>query len=243
MGNDKLYGGDGFDVASFSDKLSPVLVNLGKGNTPKAKIGFSEIDKLKGIEGVWGGLGSDKITGDGGDNALGGNSGSDLLKGKGGDDLLVGFWGQDALIGGKGSDTFLFDRIAASDKSLNWDLIKDFDAGKGHHRLRPEGLPALDAGGSRPTTLRCPRRLRRTGPGMSSTTRRMASVLRPQWRWLGLRLQDRRAEGRADDRRLRHLRRGRPEHLRSSAPARAVRISPRRPRERRSRKPWATSMP
>lgn len=128
-GNDKLFGGDGFDVAGFEDKLSPVNVNLGKGSTPKAKVGFSEVDKLKGIEGVWGGLGNDKITGDSGDNALGGNAGNDILKGKGGDDLLVGFWGQDTLVGGKGSDTFLFDRLAVSDKNQSWDLIKDFEAG------------------------------------------------------------------------------------------------------------------
>lgn len=128
-GNDKLYGGDGFDVASF-DGLPPVVVNLGKGKTPKAKIGFTEIDKLKGIEGIWGTLGNDKITGDGGDNALGGNSGNDLLKGKGGDDLLVGFWGSDTLVGGKGADTFLFDRPAAGSNWRDVDTIKDFEAGK-----------------------------------------------------------------------------------------------------------------
>lgn len=144
-GNDKLFGGDGFDIASFSDKLAAVNVNLGKGNTVKANVGFSEVDKLKGIEGVWGGLGNDKITGDGGDNALGGNSGDDVLKGKGGDDLLVGFWGQDTLVGGKGSDTFLFDRLAVSDKNQSWDLIKDFEAGKDKIALG-EVFTELEAG-------------------------------------------------------------------------------------------------
>lgn len=122
-GNDKLFGGDGYDIASFSDKLSPVVVDLGKGNPVKAKVGFSEVDKLKGIEGVLGGIGNDKITGNGDDNALGGNSGNDVLKGKGGDDLLAGDWGQDTLVGGKGSDTFFFDKLAASDKNQSWDLI------------------------------------------------------------------------------------------------------------------------
>ncbi|MBN9021870.1 MAG: M10 family metallopeptidase C-terminal domain-containing protein [Rhizobiales bacterium] len=129
-GDDKLFGGDGFDIASFSDKLAPVVVDLGKGKTVKAKIGFSEVDKLNGIEGVWGGLGKDKLTGNGGDNALGGNSGDDVLKGKGGDDLLVGYWGSDTLVGGKGADTFLFDRIAASNSWTDVDFIKDFQVGK-----------------------------------------------------------------------------------------------------------------
>ena len=145
-GNDKLFGGDGYDIASFSDKLAPVVVNLGKGNTVKAKIGFGEVDKLKGIEGVWGGLGKDKITGNGADNAIGGNSGDDVLKGKGGNDLLVGSWGSDTLIGGKGADTFLFDTIPAGNSWRDVDLIKDFKAGKDTIAFDQETFAALEAG-------------------------------------------------------------------------------------------------
>ena len=145
-GNDKLFGGAGYDIASFSDKLSPVVVNLSKGNTVKAKIGFNEVDKLKGIEGVLGGVGNDRITGNGGDNLLGGHAGNDVLKGKGGNDVLNGSWGLDTLIGGKGKDTFYFDKLAGRYNSLDWDVIKDFEAGKDKIGLDQAAFTELAAG-------------------------------------------------------------------------------------------------
>ncbi len=128
-GNDKLFGGQGSDTATFTDKLAGVDVKLKGAKTAKAHIGTSEVDKLKGIENVLGGLGKDKITGDGGDNKLAGYAGDDVLKGKGGDDLLVGGWGSDTLTGGKGADIFLFDKIPAGHSFTDIDTITDFGKG------------------------------------------------------------------------------------------------------------------
>jgi Ca2+-binding RTX toxin-like protein len=122
-----------------------VKVNLGKGKVAKAKIGFSEVDKLKGIEGVLGGLGKDKLIGNGDDNHLGGYSGNDILKGKGGDDLLVGGWGLDTLVGGKGDDIFLFD-LPVNTRSETQDIIKDFGKGNDSLHFDQEYFSALDAG-------------------------------------------------------------------------------------------------
>ncbi len=145
-GNDKLFGGDGLDIAAYYGVLSPVKVNLGKGKAAKAKVGFDEVDKLKGIEGVMGGLGKDKLVGNGKDNHLGGDAGDDVLKGKGGDDLLVGGWGIDTLVGGKGDDIFLFDLPPAVSGSLNYDVIKDFGKGNDSIHLDQAFFGALDAG-------------------------------------------------------------------------------------------------
>ena len=38
--------------------------------TAKAHIGFNQVDKLKSVENVLGGLGADKLTGDRGNNAV-----------------------------------------------------------------------------------------------------------------------------------------------------------------------------
>jgi Ca2+-binding RTX toxin-like protein len=113
---------------------------------PKAKIGFNEVDKLKGIEGVMGGLGKDKLIGNGDDNHLGGDGNNDILKGKGGDDLLVGGWGIDTLTGGKGDDIFLFDLPPEVPGSLNYDIIKDFGKGNDSIHLDQMIFDMLDAG-------------------------------------------------------------------------------------------------
>jgi Ca2+-binding RTX toxin-like protein len=144
-GDDKLYGGDGFDIVSYDGRLSPVKVNLGQDKV-KAKIGFNEVDKLKGIEGVLGGLGKDKLIGNGDDNHLGGYSNNDILKGKGGDDLLVGGWGIDTLEGGKGDDIFLFDLPVDVRNAPTQDIIKDFGRGNDSLHFDQEFFSALDAG-------------------------------------------------------------------------------------------------
>jgi len=145
-GDDKLYGGKGFDIASYAGHLAPVVVNLSKGKVVKAHVGANQVDKLKGIEGVLGGLGKDKITGNSSDNKLGGDAGDDILKGKGGSDVLVGGWGSDTLIGGKGADVFLFDKPPAGSSWADVDLIKDFGRGADTLQFDQMAFGELDAG-------------------------------------------------------------------------------------------------
>lgn len=65
---------------------------------------------------LFGGRGSDGLTGSSNDDVLRGGRGKDTLAGKDGDDLLIG---------GKGKDVFVFDYQA-----IGVDTIKDFKVGK-----------------------------------------------------------------------------------------------------------------
>ena len=100
-GADKLLGGTGFDIASYVNDSGGVTVNLASG---VADGGEATGDTLEGIEGVWGGSGNDKLTGDSYANELQGNAGNDVLTAAGGDDTLSGGSGDDTLMGGTGAD-------------------------------------------------------------------------------------------------------------------------------------------
>jgi Ca2+-binding RTX toxin-like protein len=122
-GKDSLDGGLGWDVAYFDDKTASVQVTFNGGSPATVKINGVVEDVISGFEGVFGGSGADKLTGDAFANVVFGGRGNDSLSGGGGHDSVSGGAGKDVLTGGSGKDQFRFDaRLGAS----NVDTITDF---------------------------------------------------------------------------------------------------------------------
>ena len=93
LGNDTLDGSVGTaDVASYSDAISPVLVDLSNGSAQPTGMGS---DTLASVEGATGGFDDDTLIGSGGDNPIDGGPGNDTLTGDLGDDTLTGGGGTD----------------------------------------------------------------------------------------------------------------------------------------------------
>ncbi|MFM2105924.1 MAG: hypothetical protein RL338_956 [Chloroflexota bacterium] len=152
-GGDELHGGDGADLADYSERTSGTRVRVALGvdaTSGDATSGefspTSEADRVFGdVEEAAGGAGDDELTGNGLANLLLGNDGADAIDGGGGDDelqggagadaisggtghdLIVGGGGDDALAGGEGDDRF--DEEATSNGS------DDFDGGAGRDTL------------------------------------------------------------------------------------------------------------
>ena len=121
--------------------------------------GFAE-DILLNVENVNGGIGNDKLVGDGfindlvgnaGDDKLVGNEGNDVLfggdgrdkvNGGKGDDRVGGGLGKDILLGRKGGDTFVFD--TALDADDNVDKVKKFSHARDTVELALAVFPELD---------------------------------------------------------------------------------------------------
>jgi Ca2+-binding RTX toxin-like protein len=106
LGSDHLDGGDGYDFAHYTNSLSGVLVDLlSNGGIG----GDAEDDTFTSIEGVFGSLYDDIISGDHGNNNLFGESGDDRLIGNNGNDGLLGGLGEDRMEGGIGNDDYFVD--------------------------------------------------------------------------------------------------------------------------------------
>jgi Ca2+-binding RTX toxin-like protein len=103
-GDDILDGGAngkyGIDIAVYLSATSAVVVDLSSG----AATGGSGNDTLIDIEGAWGSLYGDTLTGDASQNQLYGDDGNDTLNGGGDYDFLNGGDGNDTLNGGDGDD-------------------------------------------------------------------------------------------------------------------------------------------
>ena len=127
-GDDLLEGGAGRDTAFYLNLNKAVVVTLNGGKPAKAYVGLNEIDTLKSIENVYGGLVADRLTGDNRANSLWGSYGKDILKGGGGNDILSGGPNNDTLTGGPGADRFYFDAPVTL-KWSNIDTITDFQRG------------------------------------------------------------------------------------------------------------------
>ena len=144
-GADILDGGDGTDSASYFNHPADIEINL---ETGTGKGGDAEGDVLISIEGILGGTGDDRLTGNNADNVISGTGGNDILNGGAGNDSLNGNsdddrldggsgndrlnggGGDDTLIGGNGNDLFRFGPFDGSD------TITDF--GTGDDRLQFE---------------------------------------------------------------------------------------------------------
>jgi serralysin len=144
---DKLYGGEGVDVAYYGgvgrDMTIDLNTNTGAGyaklneadvqtdfNGRPITLHFAEVmeDELYNIENVTAGNGNDLILGNSGDNRLFGGDGNDVIDGKGGADVLIGGQGTDTLTGGGGADTFVFQSLTDLD-GQGTDQITDFTRG------------------------------------------------------------------------------------------------------------------
>lgn len=107
IGNDQLDGGAGMDWAAYEDATSAVSVNLAL-TIAQNTLGGG-IDKLVGIENLYGSAFNDTLIGDAGVNYLSGGAGDDRLEGGAGDDHLEGGRGNDTIIGGDGWDVVSYD--------------------------------------------------------------------------------------------------------------------------------------
>ena len=128
-GTRDLYdGGAGSDTVSYEGRRTAVRADL----TRRSAGGTGEADQLLDVEGVTGGGGEDRISGDGRDNDLAGGGGRDRLSGRGGDDRLQGGLQTDQLRGGAGDDR----------------LIGTVDSGEEFPRLR-RGQDFMRCGGGK----------------------------------------------------------------------------------------------
>ena len=101
-GPDVLIGGSGFDTATYAARSAPAIVSLdGRANDGAAGEGDNVTPS---VEGVIGGRGADRLTGNSRSNRLRGGAGNDTLRGGRGRDSLEGGSGRDTLFGGPGGD-------------------------------------------------------------------------------------------------------------------------------------------
>jgi Ca2+-binding RTX toxin-like protein len=100
-GDDLLNGGEGIDTADYSDATEDLDVNIADGS--KFISTSQGTDTFNSIEGVIGGSGNDKLTGNTKANTLIGNNGNDILDGAGTSTAGAGEY--DYLDGGDGEDS------------------------------------------------------------------------------------------------------------------------------------------
>jgi Ca2+-binding RTX toxin-like protein len=99
-GADELWGGYGFDYASYRGSGAGVYAYLESGGFN----GEAQGDRYHLIEGVIGSAYADHLVGTAERNVLRGEGGNDGLVGMDGDDVLDGGGGNDGLTGGAGAD-------------------------------------------------------------------------------------------------------------------------------------------
>ena len=101
-GADTIDGGAGFDLAFYTLSDAGVTIDLATGTIQG---GSAEGDTLTGIEGLYGSMHGDHLSGDAEDSAnLYGWFGDDTLEGGAGYDYLEGGAGADMVDGGEGND-------------------------------------------------------------------------------------------------------------------------------------------
>lgn len=123
-GDATIDGGKGFDILDYSaSQLKSISLSTRSGASIYVK-------RSESIEGVFGSIFDNKITGNAKNNYLAGNDGRDVLKGEDGDDLLTGGEGDDTLTGGQGHDVFLFKNHREHGVDIiGQDRIVDFNDG------------------------------------------------------------------------------------------------------------------
>lgn len=103
-GADVLLGGAGIDTADYSGRTADLRIAL-NGVADDGQVG--ELDKIREVETVVSGSGSDVLVGGLIGEELRASSGDDELSGGNGDDTLVGGQGTDVHRGGAGNDTIV----------------------------------------------------------------------------------------------------------------------------------------
>ena len=165
-GRDRLEGGAGFDYLQGDDPGLGVAADVLLGGADEDRVSYSDYRKrltinLDGaarddgqagehdtvgadVETVYGGWGSDRITGNAADNFLQGGGGNDILLGGAGNDYLDGQSDRDRLYGGSGDDELIGDEdLRAVDR------LDGGSNGPAGDACRPD---------SRDTKVRCERR-------------------------------------------------------------------------------------
>lgn len=99
---DVFDGGAGVDTLGYTGRPDGVVVDLSRGGRHAGARG--EGDLLRGLEGVDGTDGDDRLLGNDAANTLRGRAGDDLLVGRGGDDELRGHTGSNRMRGDAGDD-------------------------------------------------------------------------------------------------------------------------------------------
>jgi hemolysin type calcium-binding protein len=175
---DRIDGGPGADVASWAGEQRGIDLDLATGLAAGGAAG----DVLAGIEGVAGGSGGNRISGDEQPNTIIGGDGGNRLAGRGGDDVLVGGTGvdtidggegDDRLVGGQGSSDLLFGGPGDDELTLGSGGVAD--AGDGDDLLEVTAPPP------RPLRLRCG-----AGEDTAQAARRASMAADCEWARLGL---------------------------------------------------------
>ncbi|MEZ5775708.1 MAG: calcium-binding protein [Hyphomicrobiaceae bacterium] len=110
IAGDTLDGGDGYDIADYSDSTTPIGFDFSSPDAEGYVTGFggtAQGDRIRNIESIIGGAAADVLIGDDNANILSGGGGDDQIDGRGGDDILSGGDGADLLIGGDGNDILI----------------------------------------------------------------------------------------------------------------------------------------
>lgn len=106
-GPDVIKGRGSIDTVSYLNRSQPVKVTLGDGKrNDGGGIDGAKRDKLKSIENIFGGNGSDVLVGTNGENTIVAQGGGDTIRGRGGDDDIYPGDGRDVAFGGPGDDLF-----------------------------------------------------------------------------------------------------------------------------------------
>ncbi|HET9517078.1 MAG TPA: calcium-binding protein [Actinoplanes sp.] len=103
LGADVLNGGGGLDVVFYGDRSKAVTADLDGGKGDDGEKG--EKDSIGAdVEGLFGGSGADKLTGNAQATTIYSGPGNDVVYGGAGNDTLHGGAGDDELYGGTGDD-------------------------------------------------------------------------------------------------------------------------------------------
>lgn len=102
-GGDTLSGGDGTDAVTYYLRSKPITADLDNafGDDGETNEGDTISDDVEGLEG---GKGADKLTGNDAANIIWGGAGNDEIRGGAGDDKLEGSNGTDKIYGEAGDD-------------------------------------------------------------------------------------------------------------------------------------------
>ncbi|WP_156387162.1 MULTISPECIES: calcium-binding protein [unclassified Rhizobium] len=159
-----IDGGAGIDTLSLAGHSARMLVDLTLGTARGGSIGDL---RLKNVENVQGGAGSDTLSGNGGANSLVGGGGNDLLIGKGGADRLSGGSGIDtasyagsskgvivSLLTTKSSaNDAAGDSFSSVENIIGTSYADNITGDAGANQLRGEGGNDILNGGDGPDTL------------------------------------------------------------------------------------------
>ena len=117
LGDDSIDGGSGNDTISYAETSQGVVVDLGSLSANGLDIGN---DTIENVEGIVGGTGDDRITGDANGNIIEGGRGNDTLDGGAGIDTVNFFDTTDGVTVDLGAGT-------ASGSEIDSDIISGFE--------------------------------------------------------------------------------------------------------------------